>query len=255
MISLKTEEEIEILKECGRRHARILRCLSELVSEGVSTDFLNKEAERLLEEEEAKASFLGYTPHGARRPYPASLCVSINDEIVHGIPNEVPRLLKAGDIVTLDLGLIYKGLFTDMAVTLPVGSVSDEDLRLIAATEESLSAGISMAKEGNTIGDIGYAIGQVAKKYNLELAEDLAGHGVGYAVHEDPYVPNTGKPGEGLKLVSGMVLAIEPMLVLGKGKIVLDKDGYTYRTRDGKRSAHAEKTVAVGASGPIILTI
>lgn len=255
MISLKTEEEIEILKECGRRHARILRCLSELVSEGVSTDFLNKEAERLLEEEEAKASFLGYTPHGARRPYPASLCVSINDEIVHGIPNEVPRLLKAGDIVTLDLGLIYKGLFTDMAVTLPVGSVSDEDLRLIAATEESLSAGISMAKEGNTIGDIGYAIESVAKKYNLELAEDLAGHGVGYAVHEDPYVPNTGKPGEGLKLVSGMVLAIEPMLVLGKGKIVLDKDGYTYRTRDGKRSAHAEKTVAVGASGPIILTI
>ncbi len=254
MISRKTKEEILILREGGRRHAEILNLLVARVTPGVSTLALNDYAEKLLKETGDRPAFLNYTPDGARRPYPAALCVSLNDEIVHGIPNENPKILQEGDIVTLDLGVVHDDLITDMAVTVGVGKISKEDQRLISATEEALDAGIRAALSGNTIGDIGFAIETVSKKYNLSLAEGLAGHGVGYSVHEDPYVPNTGRPGEGPKLVSGMVIAIEPMLVLGKGAIKLDKDGYTYKTRDGSRAAHAEKTIAITEGKPIVLT-
>jgi methionyl aminopeptidase len=254
MITLKKPEEIQILTEGGKRHAAILKKVAALVKPGVNSFELDSLAAKLVEEEGDTSAFLNYTPEGAERPYPATLCVSVNDEIVHGIPNEKPKLLKQGDIVSLDLGLVHKGLITDMAVTVPVGTVSVNLLTLIRATEEALMAGISAAKGGNRVGDIGYAIQKVAKKHGFELAEGLAGHGVGYKVHEDPFVPNTGREGKGEKLVPGMVIAIEPMLVTGRPEIVLDKDGYTYKTADGGISAHSEHTIAITEEEPIILT-
>jgi methionyl aminopeptidase len=225
-----------------------------MVSPGVSTLTLEDTARQLIAEGGDEASFLNYTPDGAKRPYPAGLCVSINDEIVHGIPNENPRTLEEGDIVTLDLGLTHKGLITDMAITVPVGKVSKEDKLLVKATREAMEAGIKAAQGGRHIGDIGAEIEKVARKYNFNIADGLAGHGVGYEVHEDPYVPNTGSAGEGPELKAGMVLAVEPMLVAGGGAIKLEKDGYTITTQDGKKSAHFEKTICITEGKPLVLT-
>ena len=254
MITRKTPSEIELLKEGGKHHALILRELVNTVAPGVSTNELEDLARKLLKEHGDSAAFLRYKPEGAKRPYPAALCVSINEEIVHGIPNEDPKILKEGDVVTLDLGLTHKGLITDSAITVGVGTISVEERRLIEGTKEALYAGIKEARGGGYIGDIGFAIENVAKHLNLALAEGLSGHGVGYEVHEDPYVPNSGRKGTGEKLVSGMVIAIEPMLVLGKGDIVLAKDGYTFKTKDGKKSAHFEHTIVITDGDPIILT-
>jgi methionyl aminopeptidase len=220
----------------------------------VSTFALNDFAMKELKKGGDVASFLNYKPEGAKRPYPAALCVSVNEEIVHGIPNENPKILKEGDIVTLDLGLTHHGLITDSAITVGVGNISAEDRHLISATEEALRRGIDAARGGNTIGDIGFVIEQYAKQEGFVVAEGLAGHGVGYEVHEDPYVPNTGKPGAGEKLVPGMVIAIEPMLMRGSGAIVLDKDGYTFKTKNGSRSAHAEHTILITEDKAIVLT-
>lgn len=255
MIRLKSKEEIEILKEGGRIHAAILDELKGLVAPGVSTLILEEEALRLINQHGVKAAFLGYTPAGAKRPYPAALCVSINDEIVHGIPNEAERILEQGDIVSLDLGIVYKELITDAAVTVGVGAIDDESRKLISTAEEALRRGVEQAKLGNTVGDIGVAISAVVDASLFSLAEDLAGHGVGYAVHEDPFVPNRGRKGEGDKLVAGMVIAIEPMVNIGKGAIKVTDDGYTIKTRDGSRSAHFEHTVAITEKGNIILTL
>lgn len=254
MITIKTPEEIEILKEGGKHLAYILNELKKLVAPGVRTIVFEEKARELLLKFGDTASFLGYTPYGAKRPYPASVCVSINDEIVHGIPNEGEKVLKEEDIVTLDMGVVHRDLFVDGAITIPVGNVSKEAKTLIKATKESLQAGIKAAKRGGYVGDIGAAIQLVATKYNFKIAEDLCGHGVGYSVHEDPFVPNFGAIGEGPELKPGMVLAIEPMLVLGKGAIILDKDGYTYRTRDGSLAAHFEHTIVINDSDPIIVT-
>jgi methionyl aminopeptidase len=254
MITIKNSDDITLLKEGGKRHAFILSQLAKMVDVGVGTFELNAKAMELLEEKGDKASFLNYTPEGARRPYPAALCVSLNNEIVHGIPNENKRILKDGDIVTLDLGLTHKGMITDSAITIGVGKLSPENKKLLEATKEALYAGIKAAKGGKHIGDIGYAVEQVAKRTGFAVAEGLAGHGVGYKVHEDPYVPNTGIKGVGEELEPGMVIAIEPMFCVGKGDIVLDKDGYTYKTKDGKNSAHFEHTILITKGDPIILT-
>lgn len=254
MIRIKTAEDIAILKEGGRRHAEILNLLRPLVVRGASTFTLNDFAMKELKKGGDVASFLNYKPAGAKRPYPAALCVSINDEIVHGIPNENPRILEEGDIVTLDLGLTHKGLITDAAITLGVGKISKEDRHLIESTEEALRRGIDAARGGNTVGDIGQVIEQYAKEQGFVVAEGLSGHGVGYEVHEDPYVPNSGKSGEGEKLIPGMVIAIEPMLMTGSGAIVLDKDGYTFKTKNGSRSAHAEHTVLITEDQAVVLT-
>jgi methionyl aminopeptidase len=253
-ILLKSVEEFEILKVGGERHARILRELRDMVAPGMSTFELEQYAQKRIKEYGDAASFHHYKPEGAKRPYPAALCVSINEEIVHGIPNEDPKILKDGDIVSIDLGLTHEGLITDAALTVAVGNVTVIEKELIRATREALDAGIMQAKGGNTIGDIGFAIESVAKKYGFALAEGLSGHGVGYDVHEDPYVPNSGKQGKGEKLVPGMVIAIEPMLVLGKGDIVLAKDGYTFKTKDGKKSTHFEHTVGITEGDPIVFT-
>lgn len=254
MIRIKTAEDIALLKEGGKRHAEILNHLRPLVVPGVSTFVLNDFAMKELKKGGDVASFLNYKPEGAKRPYPAALCVSINEDIVHGIPNENPKILKEGDIVTLDLGLTHHGLITDSAITVGVGNISAEDRHLISATEEALRRGIDAARGGNTIGDIGYVIDQYAKQEGFVVAEGLAGHGVGYEVHEDPYVPNTGNPGEGEKLVPGMVIAIEPMLMKGSGAIILDKDGYTFKTKNGSRSAHAEHTILITEDQAVVLT-
>ena len=242
------------MHEGGRRHAEILRALSEMVTPGMSTLILEEEALRLIHAHGDKPAFLNYSPKGARRPFPAALCVSINDEIVHGIPNEKERILKEGDIVSLDLGLKHEGFITDSAVTVPVGSVDDEARDVMRLAREALEAGIAAALPGAHVGDIGEAIHRVVKGTGYSLAEDLAGHGVGFEVHEDPFVPNIGRKGEGEKLVAGMVIAIEPMVNAGGSAIADTDDGYTIVTADGSRSAHFEHTIAITEEGNIVLT-
>lgn len=254
MVTIKTYKEIEILREGGKRLAAILKLVAAEVKPGVSTKYLNDKAEELIKAGGDKSSFLGYQPKTASRPYPASLCVSINDEVVHGIPNETDKILKEGDVVSLDLGLIHKNLFTDHAVTVGVGKISKEAQTLIDSAEKSLHAGIKAAKAGKKTGDIGYAIEQAIKKHNFGIVEELAGHGVGYSVHEDPYVPNIGIKGEGVLLKPGMVLAVEPMITLGGPDVTLDKDGYTFRTADGSLAAHFEHTIVLTEKGAEILT-
>lgn len=254
MITIKTGEEIAVLREGGKRLARILKTLAGAVMPGVSTRELNALAEKLVREGGDTPSFLGYTPYGAKRPYPATLCVSINDEVVHGIPNETERFLKKGDIVSLDMGLIHEKLITDSAVTVPVGKADEKAAKLLAVTKDALMRGIKAAKAGATTGDIGFAVESFVKPHGFGIVRELAGHGVGYAVHEEPYVPNYGRAGEGEVLKAGMVIAIEPMLNEGSAAVKLDADGYTYRTRDGSRSAHFEHTVVITAKGAEILT-
>lgn len=254
MITTKTKEDIAILREGGHRHARILRELSEMVRPGVTAAELDVRAQELIEEGGDRSAFLGYIPQGSKRPYPASICVSINEEIVHGIPNEGEKIFKEGDIVSIDLGLIHKGLFTDAAVTVPVGIVPKELSKLIGDTRSALMAGIKAAKGGRRVGDISNAIETIGVAGRYGIVEELVGHGVGYHVHEDPYVPNYGEAGRGEALKPGMVIAIEPMFNMGTHEIELDKDGYTYRTADGKPSAHFEHTVLITKGDAEILT-
>ena len=259
-IIIKTKEEIEILREGGKRLARTLYQIKEKIAPGVSTKDLDIYAEKLIRDMGDVPAFLNYLPKGANRPYPASLCVSVNDEVVHGIPSK-NRILKEGDIVSLDLGLKHKGLFTDMAMTAPVANISLENLKLIQITEQALKVGIDAAKAGNTVGDIGYAIeifirSRKDKNKNIQysIVEVLSGHGVGRKIHEDPYIPNFGKAGKGEKLIPGMVIALEPMVNLGDKNITLDADGYTFRTADGKASAHFEHTILITDGEAEILT-
>jgi len=254
MIKIKKPEEIETMKEGGKRHAFILSELAKMVAPGLSTLDLENKARELIAEGGDSAAFLNYTPRGAKRAYPAALCVSINNEIVHGIPNEKPTILQEGDVVSLDLGLVHGGLITDSAITVGVGQMTEENRKLIEHCKEALFLGIKAAKGGNHVGDIGHAIESFIRPLGYGLSEGLAGHGVGYKVHEDPFVPNEGRPGKGEKLVPGMVIAIEPMVTLGTDKIVLASDGYTYKTADGTNAAHSEHTIAITEGDPIILT-
>jgi methionyl aminopeptidase len=252
MIKYKTEEEIAIMREGGKIHARILKELAKKVKPGVKTIELNDYAEKLIDEAGCTASFLGYKPYGVKNPYPAALCVSINEEIVHGIPNEDGgRILFEGDVVSLDLGLTYKGFVTDAALTVPVGKVSDDAATLIRATHEALEAAIKAMRPHGHIGDIGDAVMRIAMKYGFGVIDGLSGHGVGYSVHEEPFVPNKAERGEGPELKAGLVIAIEPMLSLGSREIKGLSDGYTFITRDKSLSAHFEHTVAVGYDGKI----
>ncbi len=254
MITIKTSKDISILREGGKRHAQILKLVLEKVVPNIRASELDEYARTLIEEGGDKPAFLGYRPEGAKRDYPASLCVSINQEIVHGIPNEGEKILKEGDVVGIDLGLVHCGLYTDMAVTVGVGKIDKVSQNLIESTRKALDVGIKAVKAGGRIGDIGFAVQNFTKTTGFSLAEGLAGHGVGYKVHEEPYVPNSGQKWQGEILKAGMVIAIEPMLCEGSGKIFLEKDGYTYSTKDGKRSAHFEHTVLVTDEGYEILT-
>ncbi len=254
-VTIKTKEEIEILREGGKRLAFILEEVGKATKAGVSTLELNELAQKLVEESGDKAAFLNYKPAGAKRAYPATICISINDEIVHGIPNENSKIIKDGDIVSLDMGLNHKGFFTDAAVTVGVGEVDEEGKNLIENTKRSLYEGINAVKENKHVRDISYAIERFVRPKHLGIVEELCGHGVGYKVHEDPYIPNFCLENKGEKLKVGMVLAIEPMLNEGTKHITLDADGWTYRTADGKRSAHFEHTIVVTKDGAEILTM
>lgn len=249
---IKTANEIKIMRECGKRLARVLDKLEKAATPGTTPQELNRLADILIIEMDDEPSFLHYWPEGANKPYPATLCVSVNDEVVHGIPGGRP--FKEGDIVGIDLGIKHKKYHTDMARTVCVGPVDDGAKKLLRATREALDAGIQMARVGNHIGDIGFAISNIVKKYGFSIVEELGGHGIGQNVHEDPHIPNYGKPGEGMELKAGMVLAIEPIVNEGTKKIYLTSDGYTFKTKDGKRSAHFELTIAVTNKGPEILT-
>lgn len=255
MITIKTKADIAKLREGGKRHAAILRELAAMVAPGVRVRDLDQRAADLIKAGGDTSAFLNYMPRGASRPYPATLCVSINDEVVHGIPNEGEKILKDGDVVSLDLGLIHDGLITDAAITVAVGNISDECKQLLHVTEEALMAGIRAARPGKRVGAISEAIQRIGVAHGYGIVEDLSGHGVGYSVHEDPYVPNYGTASRGAILKPGMVLAIEPMFNLGTKKVTLDTDGYTYRTADGKASAHFEHTIVITKSDPEIFTL
>ncbi len=250
----KTFSEIQILREGGKRHALILEELKEMIKPGISANELNEYAMKRIKAYGDVPAFLNYKPEGAKRAYPATLCVSVNEEIVHGVPNEKMKILKEGDVVSIDLGIRHEGLITDSAITVAVGKISHDDEMLISATQRALYAGIDAALLGNHTGDIGATIERVADRARFNICEGLAGHGVGYSVHEDPYVPNMGVKGEGTRLVEGLVIAIEPMFTPGSPHISLSRDGFTYKTADGSKSAHFEHTVAITKDGPIILT-
>ncbi len=252
MAKLKTAEEIVALRESGKRLGRILHAVKAEIKVGVTTKYLDEVAERLIREGGDTPPFLNYTPHGARQPFPASLCVSINDEIVHGIPSD--RVIKDGDLVSIDLGVLHKGMITDAALTVAVGDVPEQLKTLIAETERALYAGIKAARAGGHIGDIGAAIERIGLSKGYGLVRELGGHGVGHKVHEDPYVPNYGKKGNGPILKAGMVIAIEPMFMLGSEDIRMMPDGYTIVTEDGSLSAHFEHTIVITDKGSEIVT-
>lgn len=255
MIVIKTKEEIEILRECGKRLATVLYKVKNIIKPGISTFELNQYAEKLIREYGDEPAFLNYKPEGVNTPYPASLCVSVNEEVVHGIPKK-DKILKEGDIVSIDCGIKHNGLFTDMAITCSVGTVDESSKELMRVTEEALKIGIREAREGKRVGDIGYAIEKFIRslKYKYGIVEILSGHGVGKYIHEDPFIPNFGKKGTGDKLKEGMVVAIEPMINLGTKNLILDKDEYTFRTADNKKSAHFEHTILITKGEPEILT-
>lgn len=253
MAKIKTSEEIVLLRESGRRLGAILQELKKVIKPGVTTGELDALAEKLIRAGGDTPPFLNYTPHGARHPFPATLCISLNDEIVHGIPSP-DRVIKNGDLVSIDLGLTHKGMITDSALTVAVGEVSDEITQLLKETERSLYEGIKAARAGAHIGDIGAAVEAVAHKHGYGIVRELGGHGVGHAVHEEPYVPNYGKKGKGPILKPGMVLALEPMFMLGAEDIRVMPDGYTIISEDGSLSAHFEHTIVITERGAEIIT-
>ena len=251
----RTEEEKEILREGGRRLARHLRVLSGMVIPGITASELEKKARELVAADTDTLAFLGYKSGKEKHGFPAGLCLSVNDVIVHSPASDNGVVIQEGDVVCLDFGIRHAGLFTDHAVTVIAGKKHrPEDERLVRGTYEALAAGIAAAKGGNTTGDIGHAVERVAKKYGFGFPRNLSGHGVGLKVHEEPHVPNFGAPKSGEKLVEGLVIAIEPMMTLGSGELYIDKDGHSYRTKDGSRTAHAEHTVLITKNGPEILT-
>jgi methionyl aminopeptidase len=251
---VRTSEEREGIIESGRRLGIILEEVAKMVAPGVSTEALDARAEELIRDGGDVPAFLGYRSEGGERPYPATLCVSINEEVVHGIPNEDPKILQEGDIVSLDLGLIHKGFVSDSAVTVPVGEVDSASKKLMEATKRSLEAAILAAKVGNRVGDISAATEAAYKGTGFSVVRELGGHGVGASVHEEPWIGNTGKAGTGELLVPGMVLALEPIANLGKGSVMLAPDDWTYRTKDGSRSAHFEHTILIEEGRTRVLT-
>lgn len=248
MISIKNYKELKLIKEGGAILAKVLKEVSGSVKPGITANSLNKLAKELIFSYGAKPSFEGYVSGRAKKdPYPAALCTSINNEVVHAIPSD--RVLREGDIISLDLGVLYKGYFTDMAVTVGVGEISEEIEKLIEVTKGALAAGIKKIKPGNYIGDIGSAISNFVEPNGFSVVRQLVGHGVGYAVHEDPQVPNYGKSKTGVVLKPGMVLAVEPMVNIGDYRVEASNDGFGFRTVDGFLSAHFEHTVIVTEKG------
>jgi methionyl aminopeptidase len=247
MIFLKTEEEIEKIRTASKYAMEVLEYLKDFIKDGVKT----KDLERLCEEKlrrmkNVKPAFKGYNG------YPYALCVSVNEEVVHGMPSD--RVLSEGDIVSLDFGVIYDGYYGDVAATYGVGKISEEAERLIKVTEEALYKGIDMACEGNRLYDISSAIQSHVEKNGFSVVREFVGHGIGRSLHEEPQIPNFGERGTGLRLKKGMVLAIEPMVNMGKSEVSIAEDGWTAYARDRSLSAHFEHTIAITDKGPEILS-
>lgn len=251
----KKAEELAALREGGKRLARHVRTLSEMVAPGISSAELEAKAQEMVAADGDTLAFFGYKGRKDKHGFPSGLCISVNDIIVHSPAGQNGAVFEEGDVVCLDFGIKHKGLFTDHAFTVIAGKPKNtEDEKLVRGTKEALAAGIAAARIGNTTGDIGYAVQQVAEKYNFGYPKNLSGHGVGKQVHEEPYVPNFGESGLGEPLVEGLVIAIEPMMTLGSSELYVDKDGHSYRTKDGSRTAHFEHTVLITKDGPEILT-
>ena len=253
MVTIKRPEEIARMRHAGTILAEVLRVLEGELRPGVSTGDLDAIAERLIRDAGATPSFLGYGGSRGTVPFPGSICVSINDEVVHGIPSPKRRIV-AGDVVGLDIGCIWQGWHADTARTFAVGPVPERVARLIDATRRGMEAGIAAALPGNRLGDVGAAIQAVADAQGYGIVRHLVGHGIGTAMHEDPQVPNYGRPGTGMRIEAGMCFAIEPMFNLGDDDVALLDDGWTVVTDDGSISAHFEDTIAITPTGPEVLT-
>lgn len=247
MIKFKSAREIELMRHSGQVAAAVLEELGELISPGVTTAELDKRAEKLIRKSGGEPAFLGY--HG----FPASICASINNEVVHGIPGL--RRLEEGDIISIDVGVCLKGYYSDTAVTFGVGRISPAARRLIDVTRQSLFQGISAMRSGAHLTDISHAVQRYVEMNRFSVVYSYAGHGIGTEMHEEPQVPNLGPPGHGPRLQQGMVLAIEPMVNAGGADVKMLEDGWTVVTGDGSLSAHFEHSIALGEDGPIILTI
>ena len=253
-ITIKSADEIEILRAGGKILAAILDDLESMVAAGVSSLDIDDRAMELIGQYQVEPMTLGYKPQFADRPYPAASCVSVNDVVVHGIPNEEPVIFNTGDIVSIDVVIAYKGLVVDSARTVGVGTISQPAQELLTVTKKALSAGIDAAQPGKRVGAIGAAIEAVVPK-RFGLIEVFCGHGVGYDLHEEPTIPNFGTAESGPVLEPGMVLAIEPMITLGSKEVEVLADGYTAVTADGSLAAHMEHTVLITKEGPEILTL
>lgn len=246
----KSEKEIEILREGGHMLARILSVVAEAAKVGVTTKELDTLAASEIKKVGAKSSFKGY--HVAGRKFPAVLCVSVNDEAVHGLPSK--RILKDGDLVGLDFGIWHRGLCTDAALTVGVGAIDEKARQLNDTTRESLERAIAVCKPGAHIGDIGHAVQSLAESRGFGVIRELVGHGVGLGVHEDPQIPNWGRAGTGEILEEGMVIALEPMLTEGSPKVFIASDGWAWKTKDGGRASHFEHTLIITKTGAEVLT-
>jgi methionyl aminopeptidase len=247
MVKLRSGVEIEKIRESSRIVAETIRLLRGLTREGVSTGELDRKAEQYIRDQGGEPSFMGY--HG----YPASTCISINEEVVHGIPGN--RVIRAGDIVGVDVGVVKNGYHGDAAATFAVGDIPESVDKLLRVTKECLMKGIEAFRAGNRLGDVGYAVQAHAERHGYGVVRSLVGHGIGERMHEDPQVPNYGDPGTGLKLKPGMVCAIEPMITMGGWEVETLSDQWTIVTRDGSLAAHFEHTVALTEDGPEVLSL
>ena len=248
MIVLKTNRELAVMRKAGVISQQALRLAGEMVEPGVSTWDIDKAVRLFIQSQGAVPSFLGYDG------YPASACISVNHVVIHGIPKK-SVILKKGDIVSIDVGAQYQGFHGDNAWSYPCGEISGEAQALLDATEKSLFLGVEKARPGNRLGDIGHAVQEYVEARGYSVVREFTGHGVGAEMHEDPSVPNYGTPGRGVRLTAGMVIAIEPMINLGRKEIEIKADGWTVETKDKSLSAHFEHTVAITPNGPVILTL
>lgn len=251
-VNIRSEREIQRMRVSGKIVAGALQLAGQMIQPGLRTSTLNEEIEKFIAAEGAVASFKNYPP-GAKNPFPAGACISINDVVVHGIPSET--VLQEGDIVSVDIGAYIGGFHGDAARTFTVGRVSDEVARLVRVTEQSFWAGIAQAKDGARLGDLSAAVQATAEEAGYGVVREMVGHGVGAKLHEEPDVPNFGKAGHGMRLRKGMTLAVEPMINMGTAAIFMDEDGWTVRTVDGMPSAHYENTIVITDGEPEILTL
>lgn len=242
MVYLKTEDEIELLRQANLLVSKTLAEIAKIIKPGISTNQINDLADTFIRDNGAIPTFKG-VPNPYGNPFPASVCCSVNDQVVHGIPNDV--ILKDGDIVSVDCGTLLEGFNGDSCYTFCVGNVSDEVKALLKTTKESLYLGIKAAIPGHRIGDIGYAVQNHCESHGYGVVRELVGHGIGREMHEDPMVPNYGRRGNGMKLSNGLCIAIEPMITMGARDIYVEADGWTVKTKDGKPAAHFEHTIAI----------